>query len=93
MDRNSSGRVVPGFHLIFFPPHSSINNSSVKRVPFKRGGGTQAKALLARFLRDRLSGYAKHRKEADRRHQSFLSPYLHFGHISALYVALKVRVR
>ena len=70
------------------PPH--IPNSSVKRVPFKRGGPTQAKALLARFLRDRLSGYAAHRKEANLRHQSFLSPYLHFGHISALFIALKV---
>lgn len=64
--------------------------SSVARVPFKRGGPVQAKALLARFLRDRLSGYAAHRKEANLRHQSFLSPYLHFGHLSSLYMALKV---
>lgn len=37
-----------------------------------------------------MSGYAAHRKEANLRHQSFLSPYLHFGHISALSIALKV---
>jgi deoxyribodipyrimidine photo-lyase len=64
---------------------------SVPRVIFKRGGSTQAKLLLARFLRDRLRGYQAHRKEAAARHQSFLSPYLHFGHISPIYVALKVR--
>ncbi len=66
-----------------------LPDSSVKRVAFKRGGPTQAKALLARFLRDRLSGYSVHRKEAHLRHQSFLSPYLHFGQISALAIALK----
>lgn len=70
--------------------HAHAYTSSVPRVAFKRGGPTQAKALLARFLRDRLKGYATHRKEASLRHQSFLSPYLHFGHISSLYVALKV---
>jgi deoxyribodipyrimidine photo-lyase len=59
-------------------------------VAFKPGGPLQAKGLLARFMRDRLAGYHLHRKEAHLRHQSFLSPYLHYGHVSPIYIALKV---
>lgn len=77
-------------------PHALLSSlsgidRSVPRITFKRGGPTQAKLHLARFLRDRLEGYQNKRKEAGERHQSFLSPYLHFGHISPLYVVEKVK--
>ncbi len=93
---------LPAFQALFGDdvldmedPHALLESlagidRSVPRVAFKRGGPTQAKLLLARFLRDRLAGYQAYRKEAAARHQSFLSPYLHFGHISPLYIALKV---
>lgn len=78
------------FHLLHVLSSFFSFFRSVHKVPGKRGGTTPAKALLALFLRDRLKGYATHRKEAWRRHSSFLSPYLHFGHISPLAIALKV---
>jgi deoxyribodipyrimidine photo-lyase len=48
-----------------------------------RGGSTAAQALLRNFLRNRLQAYAKARNEPAQQVTSELSPYLHFGHISA----------
>lgn len=48
-----------------------------------RGGPVAAHKVLVRFLTQRLSRYAKHRNDPDEDVCSHLSPYLHFGHISA----------
>ena len=48
-----------------------------------RGGTTAAQGLLRKFLRDKLPTYADTRNEPARQATSELSPYLHFGHISA----------
>jgi len=48
-----------------------------------QGGGTPAQALLRNFLRNRLPTYADTRNEPARQSTTELSPYLHFGHISA----------
>lgn len=63
---------------------------SVRPISWRKGGTIQAKALLASFMRDRLKGYRWGRKEMCKRHCSYLSAYIHFGHISTVYVALKV---
>ncbi len=52
--------------------------------PTKILGGTKAaQGLLRKFLRDRLPTYADTRNEPAKQATSELSPYLHFGHISA----------
>lgn len=53
-----------------------------------RGGYTNARKQLDLFLEERLSRYAKDRNEPSRHATSDLSPWLHFGHISSLEVAL-----
>jgi len=63
----------------------------------RRGSGcprirpSQIITRLDAFLRDHLADYAQHRNEPSRHATSGLSPYLHFGHISALEVALAVQ--
>lgn len=48
-----------------------------------RGGQAAARNALGRFLEERLSSYAEERNQPDADMTSGLSPYLHFGHISA----------
>lgn len=55
-----------------------------------RGGTRQARSVLNLFLENRLAGYASKRNDPNLGWQSQLSPYLHFGMISALEVALAV---
>ena len=47
------------------------------------GGAQAASQVLKGFLRDRLARYSQHRNEPEVEAASGLSPYLHFGHISA----------
>jgi deoxyribodipyrimidine photo-lyase len=56
-----------------------------------RGGAAAAEAKLEHFLAHNLHRYARHRNEPTAHATSELSPYLHFGHISALEVALSVK--
>ncbi len=46
--------------------------------------------LFRDFLRHKLDGYGKQRNKPETDHTSRLSPYLHFGHISPITVALAV---
>jgi len=48
-----------------------------------RGGAGAAEETLQSFLDDRLARYAEERNDPDADAASRLSPYLHFGHISA----------
>jgi len=48
-----------------------------------RGGMTPARTALKRFVTKLLDGYAASRNHPDNDATSNLSPYLHFGHISA----------
>lgn len=48
-----------------------------------RGGNTAAHALLKGFLRNNLDNYLEGRNEPEQNVTSGLSPYFHFGHISA----------
>ncbi len=54
-----------------------------------RGGEAEAHRLLDDFLRNRLHGYDTQRNIPDRNHLSHMSPYLHFGNISPVEIALK----
>ncbi|MBN2449694.1 MAG: deoxyribodipyrimidine photo-lyase [Lentisphaeria bacterium] len=55
------------------------------------GGARAALAHLGAFLRDRLREYGSGRNEVGTDVTSHLSPYLHFGQIAALEIALAVR--
>jgi deoxyribodipyrimidine photo-lyase len=55
------------------------------------GGSVPAEARLEAFLRTKLNTYAEDRNDPSRRGSSGMSPYLHFGMISARRVALRAR--
>src|ERR1700721_1800098 len=55
-----------------------------------RGGYAEASRLLRDFTENKLHGYGTQRNKPEVDHTSRLSPYLHFGHISPITVALAV---
>lgn len=55
------------------------------------GGLTAAKERLEEFIEKKLDGYAGHRNQPQTDHVSHMSKYLHFGHISPVYLALRIR--
>ncbi len=63
---------------------------SVRPSPVFRGGSLEAERRLKLFLRHNLSRYASFHNEPSAKATSGLSPYLHFGHLSSLQVALAV---
>jgi deoxyribodipyrimidine photo-lyase len=64
---------------------------SVSPVSSWQGGTSEAFRLLRNFVENKLPGYASGRNQPQIDHTSRLSPYLHFGHISAVTVALAVQ--
>src|SRR5579871_4352916 len=64
---------------------------SVRPLPKFRGGAVEARKRLKQFLHNSLHRYAGLHIEPSAKVTSGLSPYLHFGHISSLEVALAVR--
>jgi deoxyribodipyrimidine photo-lyase len=62
----------------------------VKRVLPFRGGEQEAKKHLQVFLRDKLERFPELRNDPTVDFLSNMSPYLHFGQISPLCIALKV---
>lgn len=62
------------------------NNSSLAI----KSGETSAKSALDFFVQNKLAGYAERRNNPALEGLSELSPYLHFGQLSALRVALTV---
>ncbi|MFB0501191.1 MAG: deoxyribodipyrimidine photolyase, partial [Candidatus Bathyarchaeia archaeon] len=70
---------------------SSLNiDRSVKKVSDLRGGTKEAKKHLEDFLKNKLDKYPELRNDPTQDYLSNMSPYLHFGQISPLFVALKV---
>jgi deoxyribodipyrimidine photo-lyase len=65
-------------------------DGAVEGVNWIRPGETAAKAALESFIASRLDGYAQNRNEPIAGGQSELSPYLHFGQLSAQRVALRI---
>ncbi len=64
---------------------------SVSPVSSWRGGTKEGLRVLYDFVRNKLAGYSVRRNHPESDHTSRLSPYLHFGHISPLTVALAVQ--
>jgi deoxyribodipyrimidine photo-lyase len=63
---------------------------SVKPVTTFRGGTTEVKKRLERFISNKLDRYDSLRNDPNEDCLSDLSPYIHFGQISPLYVAHQV---
>jgi deoxyribodipyrimidine photo-lyase len=57
---------------------------------FFKGGCREAKKRLRIFMRDHLKQYDAHSNQPQTDDISHISPYLHFGQISPVYVALQV---
>jgi deoxyribodipyrimidine photo-lyase len=62
----------------------------VAPVPFFRGGPAAARRCFGRFLKKNLNQYDDRRSRPETDVTSTMSPYLHFGHISPLFLALRV---
>ncbi len=65
-----------------------------KTVPavtqFFKGGPGEAKRRLRRFIAHHLQHYASHRNQPQTDDISHMSPYLHFGQISPVFLALQI---
>ncbi len=68
-----------------------INRSVPPVQMFFKGGTGEAKKRLRRFIRHSLVNYDNHRNQPQTDDISHMSPYLHFGQISPVYLALQVR--
>jgi deoxyribodipyrimidine photo-lyase len=64
---------------------------SVLELEWIQPGEQHAKKMLRRFIKNRLSRYPDERNDPTKEAVSDLSPYLHFGQLSAQQVALEVR--
>ena len=65
-------------------------NREVKAVHWLKPGQKAAKDMLEKFRFQKLAGYAELRNDPNKDAASNLSPYLHFGQISAQRVALEM---
>ncbi|MBN2206379.1 MAG: deoxyribodipyrimidine photo-lyase [Candidatus Aminicenantes bacterium] len=79
LDLGAPERVLAGLRL----------DRAVGPVPGVAGGPSQAKRRLRRFLAEKIGRYPEDRNNPLVEGTSGLSPYLHFGQISPLEVALK----
>jgi deoxyribodipyrimidine photo-lyase len=92
------------FHLKLPVPHTTVTATNIPELvasceidhtiqpsPDIRGGSVEAERRLKHFLRKNLRRYANLRNEPAEHATSGLSPYLHFGHISSLQIALAVQ--
>jgi deoxyribodipyrimidine photo-lyase len=79
--------LAPDFDFL----HGWKIDRSVFPVKSWTGGSKAAFSLLADFLKNNLRGYGVARNKPEIDHTSRLSPYLHFGHISPITVALAVQ--
>jgi deoxyribodipyrimidine photo-lyase len=65
-------------------------DQSVQAVERYKGGTGQARRRLQEFLVGKLDHYDELRNDPTQEYLSEMSPYLHFGQISPLYIALQV---
>lgn len=66
-------------------------DTNVDSVNWLQPGEKSARKVLRTFLKSRISVYDSDRNHPDKQGQSDLSPYLHFGQISAQRIALEVQ--
>ena len=74
-----------------FETHSIPVDRTVRPSKLFHGGSLAAQQRLRQFLRQSLHRYANSSNQPSENATSGLSPYLHFGHISSIQVALAVK--
>ncbi|MFO7713655.1 deoxyribodipyrimidine photo-lyase [Desulfosarcina sp.] len=67
-----------------------IDRSVPAVTQFFRGGPVEAKKRVRRFITSHLHRYAVHRNQPQTGDTSHMSPYLHFGQISPVFLALQI---
>ena len=67
-----------------------IDHSVPAVTNFFKGGSSQARQTFKMFLHRRLTHYVINRNQPQTDDISHMSPYLHFGQISPLYLALQI---
>ncbi len=65
-------------------------DNSVKPSKFYIGGFNQAKKILDKFIKNKLNKYHEDKNDPNKKCTSNMSPYLHFGQISPLYISLRI---
>jgi deoxyribodipyrimidine photo-lyase len=63
---------------------------SVEPVDLFTGGQSEAERVFEAFLSDRLGDYDAHRNQPQTDDVSLMSMYLHFGHVSPVWLALQL---
>jgi deoxyribodipyrimidine photo-lyase len=56
-----------------------------------RGGTSAAKEILESFIENRFGDYVEHRNQPQTDDVSHMSKYLHYGHVSPVYLALEIK--
>ena len=56
-----------------------------------KGGTSEARKMFRRFLKRSLGDYVEHRNQPQTDNVSHMSKYLHYGHISPIWLAIEVR--
>jgi len=56
-----------------------------------RGGNSEARKMFRRFLKQSLGDYDANRNQPQTDYVSHMSKYLHFGHVSPIWLALEAR--
>ena len=69
----------------------SVDRSVPPVTRFFKGGTSRGKKKLAEFIRKRFDHYVKNRNQPQTDDISHMSPYLHFGQLSPLYIALQIK--
>jgi deoxyribodipyrimidine photo-lyase len=69
----------------------SVDRGISPVTPFFKGGTSQGKARFHEFIKKRLCRYVENRNQPQTDDISHMSPYLHFGHLSPLYLALQMK--
>jgi deoxyribodipyrimidine photo-lyase len=63
---------------------------SVGKTEFFKGGTSETRKLLRVFINEKLTGYGESSSYPSKGGLSNMSPYLHFGQISPVYIALEI---
>ncbi len=75
--------------------NESINQLSVDTTvspsPVYHGGASRAEELLNQFISEKIYRFESLRNDPSQDFLSHMSPYLHFGQISPLYIALRLK--
>jgi deoxyribodipyrimidine photo-lyase len=88
-DLNINGLNLQDSHSIL--KKLQIDRSVPPVTAFFKGGTAAAKKIFNDFLRHRMPQYVANRNQPQTDDISHMSPYLHFGQISPLYLALQTK--